>query len=527
MTKLSRWLICASCLLAAPVLARDVEGTFRTTFIADDGSRITRSAPLPPGSRVSALMRDDDAPGGYFSLPGTLAADGSFVIPGVPDGRYFLLVDRGNGPVLHEQSTSTPDLTSLVSQRADLSFETRNTPVLLDVQNLEPWTVGGLFNGDLFQVNSSQAGVDDTRPFRNDGLPPAPAPGATSFHGAIQWTFRPSGRPTLGLPDASRNDVLFFHQNPHQTHGSGDATLAERHATRFARLDNVTLPDGGPASISMILKDAPQTGEVRADIRWSRYQSIAAQISPGATLNNWAFDVFGRPHSVQFPRPEGASPVLILFGIDFTKVKGPVPDTDYGTLAYGEFLDRPLWKKLRQVLATYDVSVAAPGARAPAFTQAFLVSQSEETDDESRRVLTPDIAPVMPRVNGADAFVAQSGVGVQPTLSWSRQRRCDDDDDGRKDCCNRESDGETGVRYTVNIAQLGVDSAGNTFISAFILTAHTFEHSFTVPPGYLTAGRSYFAVITVTEAPWLDLDVGPFLLGPFRSVEAVTAAFTP
>lgn len=526
MTKLSRWFISASCLLATPVLARDVKGAFKTTFIADDGSRVTRSAPLPPGSVVSVLVRDDDAPGGYFNSPGTLAADGSFVIPGVPDGRYFLVVDQGNGPIFYELSTSTPDLTNLVSQRADLSFETRDTPVLLDVQNLEPWTVGGLFTGDLFQINSSQAGVDDSRPFRNNGRPPAPAPGANSFHGKIQWAFRPGGSPDLGLPDASRHDVLFFHQNPQRTHGSGNAALAERHATRFARLDDVTIPDGGPASISMVLKDAPQTGKVRADIRWSRYQSIAAQISPGASLSFWAFDVFGWPHSVQFPQPQGAAPVLILFGKDFARVNGSVPDTDYGTLAYGEFLDRPLWKKLRQVSVSYDVSVAAPGAITPAFTQAFLTTQSEETDDQSQRVLTPGIAPVAPRVNGADGFVAQSGVGLQPTLSWSRHGR-GDDDGGSEERCEGECDDDGGVAYTVNIAQLGVDTAGNAFVSAFVLTANTFERSFKVPPGYLTPGSSYFAVITVMEAPWMKLDVGPFLAGPFRSVDAVTAAFTP
>jgi hypothetical protein len=54
---------------------------------------------------------------------------------------------------------------------------------------------------------------------------------------------------------------------PDRPIGSG-ATQGMAHvATRFQRLDNLTLHDGVPGSVSVMLADAPQTGALRANLR--------------------------------------------------------------------------------------------------------------------------------------------------------------------------------------------------------------------------------------------------------------------
>jgi hypothetical protein len=121
------------------------------------------------------------------------------------------------------------------------------------------------------------------------------------------------------------------------------------------------------------------------------------------------------------PNVQGASSVLLFFGKQYSADPGAhLPDTDYGTIAYGEFLDEPLWKKTRQTYLRASVPVTAPGATSSATADAGIIAEEEETEERAAAPIAPVLSPVTaPLVNGKDAFAAQTGVGTQPTLSWS------------------------------------------------------------------------------------------------------------
>src|SRR5205823_5186967 len=117
------------------VARRDVTGSFEKIFWTDDGTK-TRVGVPQPGATVSALV---PSPGGlgYQRFPGTFAADGSsFIIHGVPEGRYFLQLQGTTdlrGQALYELTTSTPDLSTVVSYRKDLVRPASATPVTVNV----------------------------------------------------------------------------------------------------------------------------------------------------------------------------------------------------------------------------------------------------------------------------------------------------------------------------------------------------------------------------------------------------------
>src|SRR5437763_5364593 len=155
---------------------RVVHGTFHTTHWTDNGAKTAVNTPAPPGTAVSAMVLEGST---YQFFPGSLAADGTFTIPGVPEGLYFLQVDYGDGPWLYEMSTSAPDLGLVTASRPDVVYPRSAQSVTLQITNLDPWTGGDLYHGDLFRIASAQAGVG-MRPFHPPGNATPPADGATS-----------------------------------------------------------------------------------------------------------------------------------------------------------------------------------------------------------------------------------------------------------------------------------------------------------------------------------------------------------
>jgi len=487
---------------SAPACAvrRDVKAAFETVFWTDDG-RKTRAKTRQPGVTVSALVQKTG--GAYQRFPGVFDPDGaSFTIHAVPAGRYFLQIEgmpRQQGPILYEFTTSTPDLSSVVSYRQGLARAATSTPVTLNIGNLDPWLPGNTLTGDRFEIASSQANLS-LRPWIRSG---GPATGSTSFNGTIEWRDALSvvaDNAIPGLPDASKGDVVWFYQAKHQTIGAGAAAAIYLPATKAARISNLTLRDGLAATVDVPLVSVPQTGSMTADVRYSQFAALARDVNPLAKSNEFAFNVFAIPHGSQYPDMPVDSMVVrpLLLAYDFTTGSASLPDTSYGTVAYGQFGEQPLWQEFRQTLYFYDVSVSRQGA-APIASSGIIAA----SEPMSSAPIAPVLGPVKaPQLNGRDLFQPQIGVGLQPTISWSPPA--------------------LGVATSVVVSITGVDE-----VFSFLATVRT-GNSFTVPPGVLVSGRTYFAALTARQAAGDGPDAPALRTGvPFYSADCVTSTFTP
>jgi hypothetical protein len=109
-----------------------------------------------------------------------------------------------------------------------------------------------------------------------------------------------------------------------------------------------------------------------------------------------------------------------------------------------------------------------------------------------------------PLINGRNAFQAQAGVGLQPTLSWSLPTL------------------GTPTSYRVQIYP--ADPTSLAFLYATVYSSQ----SFTIPPGFLATGSTYYATITAQQAPWDSRDASINRYGyPNSTADCVTNTFAP
>ena len=172
-------------------------------------------------------------------------------------------------------TTSTPDLSMIAAARPDVQIATHSPQVTLDISNLLPWVYpSGAYTGDLLMVAGSQANAFG----RPHSVRPAAA--ATTWHGTFDWNLMATSTTPAGLPDVSKGDVEFIYQRATRPLGGGVAHWA----ARYQRLDNLTLTDGTPASLSAMLADAPQTGSLHVDLRGTQWAALARLSQPAVRL---------------------------------------------------------------------------------------------------------------------------------------------------------------------------------------------------------------------------------------------------
>jgi hypothetical protein len=303
----------------------------------------------------------------------------------------------------------------------------------------------------------------------------------------------------IGLPDASKGDVEFFYQRSTSPVGSGATQGVAHVATRFQRLDNLTLHDGVAGSASLTLADAPMTGSLRANLRNSSWASLLADANPAAKPDSTTgVSLLAIPRSLDFPDQPGLAASTSLAWI-----KGPaLQDADYGTVAYGQFLG-PSWKEARYVLYMATADVPQPGTSTPYTMRPTFVSFEKMPADEA---IVPVLGPPRaPRIEGRDAFQAQTGVGLRPTISWSPPAL------------------GAATSYVVQIAATSANPA-IPLVSLYVYGVTSMQ----VPDGLLQSGTQYAITITSVSAPWDKLDRAPFRTGmPYSTSDCVTAVFTP
>jgi hypothetical protein len=470
---------CATPPPGAPVAGSDVTGTMLVRHFIEDGSFTTVPADLS-AAQIQALVL---ANGVWASFPGKGAADGSFVVPGVPQVPYMLEVRGAPGPI------ASFDRYLLTSERTiDLGYATMGRPDAVTTQqqglsatleNLDPWVSGDVTGttGDVLEWQSfGCAGF---------GLGPFPiAAGATSVQNAeAVWGH--------GLVDGSKGDVLHVTQLSLQAGNAAPYSVL----SRLGSFTGVEMAMGKVTHLDGMLSAPAPTASLAVDLRASQFAALAPAVYPGATTASVPFGVATGPGGGTAGRIGG-----VLAGL--LRVHAGVTDADLGTLQYPPPFSAG-WGEWVGLTVTVDASIAVPGSVMP-FAAGGVIEIGTTHAKATAGPIVPLVSPVRdPRVNGQSALSPLTGVSTAPTVSWTPPAI------------------GTPAGYALSVLPI----SGNAPPPAILfLTADT---SITLPPCLLAEGDTYYFVITaiVTDG---SIAAYPYLSSVEWAVaDALTSGVTP
>jgi hypothetical protein len=464
---------------------RTVSAKLQTLFTKDDGTTT-----LVNGwdqnelntYTVTGLLVPDSSAAGYTSFPVTVAADGSFSVANVPAGPYFIQVDHQVKTVhsatvariLYRTSTSNPDLTLTVHGRADRTLGAGK--VQLNVTGLTPLADPATmkFPSSQLRLTIAQASISNLAV--QSLLVPKPQPGDTAVNSSFNY-----GSGFFGyLPDASKGDVTYFYERNHSELGSGATTATYQSTANYLRSASLTLANGGTATISGAMTAAPQSGSIHANLKMSQFAALAGAVHPGGTPSATfpeTLTVFALQHAapvLELLRSQDAAPLALL---EITPQLAT--DVDYGTLTYGR-LPESNWTEYVQLTYNYDFPLptlagVSPGAGQETYVKTALISSAPT-------VFAPALSPpASPRLGAADAFQAQTGVGLTPTVSWGAPA--------------------TGTPASYTLSFFFFDGPLTDGVLTDVTVVGLTETSFKVPPGMLTQGFTYVGAINATTVP--------------------------
>lgn len=470
--------------------SRTVTGARQVSYWPESGA-LPPEAPSDLGvSSVAAVSADGQ--GGWVSYPGTFDGVGNFTIPAVPAGPYQLALTDGAGLLWSTAtSSSSVDLGFDVLGRSDLAYPTGSTQLTLEVSGLEPWSQVR----DEVELLSANANLGHVA-FLSAQL----GTGVTGGSRGEDWFSPQGGAGPLGRLIAS--DTLFAHQLATRSVTVGPDTYYYAALATAGSLTGVTLADQTPATLSWSLGAQPQTGSVAVDWRRTQFEALQAGMSPDGTTDASAHSlrVEAVAHPLVSPAPVGATAPLV-------RVELPAGgDLDLGSLAYGQFLDPGLWRERLAVEFRVHVSYLAQGASIPLDVIASI--GWKEVLATAPSPSAPTLGPAgAPLIEGLDAFVARTGVGTTPTLSWSAPSL------------------GTPSHYEVHLYELFEQGGASVATRRGVFLTDATQVRFHA--GVLTAGKSYFARLVARTAP------GTFSTAPSRTsntgafAESLTATFSP
>jgi len=420
-----------------------VTGKSERTGSTEDG--VLRSAVDLSGKVVEAYVPEG---GGFRKLPGTGHADGTFEIPGVPDGPYWLRVDDSFRWTT-ERNPAVPDGGE---GRPDTARATAGTRLLLHVDGARPW------KADDLPFYSRGAGA--IYPELEMVAAARPAEDATSFD----------------------LDVELFEGDPLIDGGRGDRAVLGRtevcvekpehckRLTQAAWLPPFSMTPGATTEARATLSDLALDRSTTIDWKHSAFAALIEAANPGAIRGNASLDVFAVPSDLD---GWGYGRTLL----ELWAPEDSTSDVSPGALPYGNPYGAGARDEVLSAFYMPTVRVKLAGTQAGAAVRT-MVGYSRPMDG------TAPIEPVisaplgfevagMPAGPGAEV----AGVGTTPRLRWQAPR--------------------TGLAtgYSLAFYELAAQGTATSSraVGRYFSTAEPEAH---LPPGILEAGKAYVARVS-------------------------------
>lgn len=428
-----------------------VTGTRVIHYVTDTGD-VDVASDLRSAS-ISAFTGSGAA---MVEWPGVGRADGTFEIPDVPPGPYVLAFNSA----YVVSSARHLDLGQYLLGRPNAGRIVTPTEITFDCRSIEPWTANSQLTA--YSSNSYASG--------SALVPMAPASGATGVTFTRDWSTLERAAPV----DPALGDELILAQFSFRT-----APVSHWAMTSAATVFGASIQSGVAASYIASFAPLTQT-TLELDWRIPEFDSLAPLVSPGGVFTEHRLYIdpipgtYGRGHFGNGPilgyvgRPPGAAFAMsFLFG-------NPYPGTLISPAYIGE------------IEVTYQLPGATPLVVPATLRQGDALSAFDGVPLAPR--LFP---PSQTRVNNQLASLDHTGAGTQPLVSW------------------RAPLSGTPDFYTVAVYELR--SSGGATVDDRVATLYTSGTSLELPPGILTAGHTYYFVISAVVAGGIDVELTPFL----------------
>jgi len=366
------------------------------------------------GNYPEVLIPQQD--GSLTTLTGGVNVDGSYSIPNVPAGYYWLAITPAS---LFWTSTSDFDSGyNLIGYPGGATTPQQTTTFDYALSGVTPPP-----DGTSIAVRTDLVDLEQ--------LPPVllPALNSTTVNQSISvQTFL----------DWSTVDTLYFLQSLFSTQGTFQGYILGPTAIE----GGVSLVDGGTNSITATLQPSP-TASVALSIKGSEWAAAMQGIGPGSPTPYYTdYALVAQPYlgsgyvsqalntptlgSFSLLQPGGIGVSLSILPcttlqfpplpIGVTAGLSPIlSDVDYGTLSYGDPFPAE-WERLFQYCQASQVSVPLPNA---ATTFTFAVVNRQIMPLPSGPV-SPLVTPVQnPTLNGSSLFSTANLTSTNVTLSWT------------------------------------------------------------------------------------------------------------
>lgn len=439
-----------------------------------------QEVPVPfTTATIAALVPQAD--GTFATFPGTIASDGTYTIPGVPAGTYYLMLKRDPNarPDYIVTSSPTLDLDRWRLGRTDATSATISpTNMVLNLVNLNPW--GEYDSLELFAEGSSTWGQIESA--LSDG---------TIMQGdlSIAMTIDFSTLNVPGLVNGSKGDTAFLSQLTTRSGGGGPYYSIGK----VFKPAPFTMTDGGSVTLSGSFTDVPQK---QLALIWPRsaFQAQALAANPKVQTTSHTLSIYAEGGGPMRNTASASPSILSLTTADATDVTQD--------LAYGNPFPAA-WTPVLTVGSSYYFSVQPPGFPNPrSLSGSALVSTA--LADAPTHTTAPVLGPPQDvKINGTPAATDILGaVGASPVVSWSAPAL------------------GTASGYFITLRKMEPQSAART-----VALIHTAETSVQIPPGLLEAGSYYY--MRIASETGTD-ETKPFKSGTtYARTDAVSGVITP
>jgi hypothetical protein len=446
----------------AGIATRTVSGVMKLRHVTPDG---VVDVPVDlTQADIAALI-----PPSFAVHPGSGDALGTFSIPDVPAGIYYLKIDDR----YLVTSRDSVDLSSAILGRsAAVPATIPPTDLVLDVDNLAPWQPFG----DELQMFSAGSGTVAFS-LQNGASGGLPEEGNTALVG---FTYDLSAAPHPFLVDGDAGDLLFVSQLAL----ANDGVNLYRRVVRVFAPDPFTMVDGQASNLGGSFADVAETDTFAAE--WDR-PAFDAALRAGAPID----EIPSYPNLTLHALPAAAEHGFYHSSADIVQLAPGWTDDTSTVQASWDFGDPfpAAWTRMVSAgLLTYRYRGVGGAEPRPLYSSIGVNLPRSAVSAET--AIAPVVGPVRsPQVAGHDAFESIDGIGTTPTVSWQPPAL------------------GTATRYLVVVTML-VDEEGFTraYRVAFIDTTGT---AVIIPPGILAPGGTYVFSIYALHEPWVDAEAEP------------------